>query len=310
MKKLSYLASAVVAALGFSTAANADVSVSGAGSLALVNDGGNSTNEIVNGGSVSFALSTTTSNGLGIAMGMGITRATDAADPDAAATGAGSVTFTTGGNTIVVGAVGTVGAGTGSVGGVTGDVVGLADGVAAAASTDLTETTGSGVTLATTVGGASLTIGYIYDASGADNLGNLDSDATATGIAITMPVGDMSVSLGYATATDTNSETDIGASVAYAAAGGTLTVGYGNASLNAGDATTMGVSYAMDLDADTSLAIGYNSTKDATNSNTTMEASVSRSLGGGASLFLDIVNVSGDGANTGSAFAVGTSVSF
>ena len=72
----------------------------------------------------------------------------------------------------------------------------------------------------------------------------------------------------------------------------------------------MGATYAMSLDADTSLTLGYNSTKDASNSNTQAEVGISRSLGGGASAFLDVKNVSGDGSNTGTAFAIGSSVAF
>ena len=64
MKKLTYLASAIVAALGFSTAANADISVSGSADVAYTDAGGNTTS--MNGGGISFALSTTTDAGVSI----------------------------------------------------------------------------------------------------------------------------------------------------------------------------------------------------------------------------------------------------
>jgi hypothetical protein len=314
MKKLTYLSSAIAAALGFSATANADISVSGSGSLAVVSDPTNSTTEVITGGGVAFALSTTTANGLGISAGFGITRDTDGADTAAGATGGGSMTFTSGGSTIVVGAVGAVGNAFGNIGGAAGAQVDLADGVAAAAGADITVTTGHGVTLSTTVGGAALTIGYIFDGvdntSVADNVGNTDTVATATGATVSMPMGDVTVGLGYGSATDANTETSVGATVGYAAGGGTLTLGYGQSSLNGGNATYMGATYAMSLDADTSLTLGYNSTKDATNSNTQAEVGISRSLGGGASAFLDVKNVNGDGNNTGTAFAIGSSVAF
>ena len=73
----------------------------------------------------------------------------------------------------------------------------------------------------------------------------------------------------------------------------------------------MGATYAMALDADTSVSIGIQNTKDADNDSTSQfDASVSRALGGGASVFLDIRSLSGDTTQDGSAIAVGTSVSF
>ena len=57
MKKIAYLVSAVAAGLGFSTAAQADVTVSGSGGLEVLSAG--STTTVYQGGSVTFALSTT-----------------------------------------------------------------------------------------------------------------------------------------------------------------------------------------------------------------------------------------------------------
>ena len=62
MKKIAYLASAVLAGLGFSTAANADVTVSGAGGVEVLSAG--STTNVSQGGSVTFSLSTTTASGI------------------------------------------------------------------------------------------------------------------------------------------------------------------------------------------------------------------------------------------------------
>jgi len=312
MKKLMYLISAVAGVVGFSTAANADISVSGAGGLAVVNDGAANTTDAYNASSVSFALSTTTANGMGIAMSMGLTE--DSADSGVAVSAGEAVTFTTGGATIVVGAVDTVGAGTGAVGGVNTDWVDLSS-VAGDASTDIAVTAGDGFTISTALGGATLTIGYVADsvAAGDDGDGEMNltnAEDTAAGGTISMPLGAANVTVGFANAdTDTESETSVGASVALAAGGGTLTVGMNQASLDAGTATAMGASYAMSLDGDTSLSVGYNNTKDAADNSTTMELNLSRSLGGGASVFLDVLNVTGDGT-TGTAFALGSSFSF
>jgi len=306
MKKLMYLISAVAASVGFSTAANADISVSGSGGLAVVNDGAASDNMGYNSAGVAFTLSTTTSNGMGIAMGMGITEGSG--DSTGSVTGGDAVTFTTGGATIVVGAVDTVGT-VGGVGGVNSDWVDLAT-VAGTASTDIAVTSGDGLTLSTAMGGATLTIGYVADATEDGEYALTGSTSTAAGATISMPVGGMTATVGFANAdTSTESETHVGGSLAIAAGGGTLTVGMGQASLAAGDATSMGATYAMSLDADTSLSVGYNNTKDAALNSTTTELSVSRALGGGASLFLDVENVSGSGT-PGTAFAIGSTFSF
>ena len=67
----------------------------------------------------------------------------------------------------------------------------------------------------------------------------------------------------------------------------------------------------MSLDGDTSLAIGYQSVKDADDdSHTQTDVTVSRALGGGASVFLEMRNLSGDAAQDGTAIAVGSRVSF
>jgi hypothetical protein len=305
-----YLISAVAGVVGFSTAANADISVSGSGGVAVVNDGDASTNNAYISSGVAFALTTTTANGLGISMGMGISESS--ADDSTNVTGGDAVTFTTGGATIVVGVVDTVGT-VGGVGGVNSDWVDNST-IAADASTDIAVTSGEGFTLSTAMGGATLTVGYVADGAEGDGVMDLtDSADTSAGASISMPMGNMTATVGFANAdTDDESETHVGGSVALAAGGGTLTVGMAQASLDGGDATSMGVTYAMSLDADTALSVGYNNTKDADHNDTTTELSLSRSLGGGASVFFDMVNVSGDADTNalGTAFAIGSSFSF
>jgi hypothetical protein len=67
----------------------------------------------------------------------------------------------------------------------------------------------------------------------------------------------------------------------------------------------------MSLDADTSMAIGFQNAKDADSDSTSQfDATISRALGGGASVFLELRNLSGDASQDGSAIAVGTRVSF
>ena len=81
----------------------------------------------------------------------------------------------------------------------------------------------------------------------------------------------------------------------------------------AGDTSVFSAAYSMALDADTSFATSYKNAQDAEGeSYTQFEVSISRSLGGGASVYIDMANISGDldDANDGSAFGFGTSVSF
>src|SRR5210317_2131605 len=145
MKKLSYLATGLLAALGFSSAAKADIAVSGSTQMSVVADG--TTNNWNQGGAVSFALSTTTANGLGVAVGMGITRDTDGAGAAAAATGNTNVTFTAGGATIKVGVMGPTGDGFGDIGGLASDQTTVDGANGGGASAAMTTTTGTGVTL-------------------------------------------------------------------------------------------------------------------------------------------------------------------
>ena len=182
---------------------------------------------------------------------------------------------------------------------------------------------GLGVELTTAIGTASLNISYIANDAG-DNYdimnSNIAGDDAAMSASISLPMGAYSVTLGVA---DSDSgESSSGAEVAAAIGGGTLTVGYSQQSLIAtgndnlgvdGDSDVFGATYSMSLDADTSVAVGYQNRKDADSESSTMtELSISRALGGGASVYLDLQNLTGDTAANadGSAIAFGTSVSF
>ena len=320
MKKLTYLITAVAAA--FSATAHADVSVSGSGSASYVNDRAGEGSVIV-GSAVSFALSTTTANGIGISTSLSLSQDPDA-DGGPAGDGGQAVTFTTGGTTIVVGDV-EIGDTPGSIGGVVGGIVGDNNGLDTSVESAFDDDDGTGVTLTTAVGGSTLTIGYIGDLNTNDN-GNLDAATaeTANSASISMPMGALTITAGIA---NSDTENSAGATAAYALGGGTLTVGYSQLSLTAalsgdataddlgadGDTTIAGATYAMSLDADTSISVGYQNAKDADNeSHTQTDLSISRSLGGGASVYLDVRTLSGDTAANGSGTAIGfgTSVSF
>jgi hypothetical protein len=319
MKKLTYLVSAIAAA--FSATAHADVSVSGSANVAYVNDvQGNAIG--ANGSTLDFSLSTTTANGIGISTGLSITVDQDA-ESAAAAGGGQAVTFTTGGATIVVGDI-ELGDTPGSVGGVVGNAAGDVGGFDSDVHTGFADDDGYGLSLSTAVGSATVSIGYILEDDG-NSRADIDAAAaqTMSGINISMPLGSYTVSAGIAD--HSSGEQASGASVSGSMGGGTLTVGYSTQSLIAtsdgtaadlavaGDSVVMGATYAMALDADTTVSVGYQNAKDAdSHSHTRTDLSLSRSLGGGASVFLDMRSLSGDtDANgDGTAMSFGTAVAF
>ena len=341
MKKLTYLVSAVAAAVTGS--AYADVSVSGSGGVAYLSKAttGDNGNVVVNS-AVNFGLSTTASNGMGVAAGFSLT-VTPASDQSApAAKGGNKLTFTTGGSTIVVGDIELADT-YGSVGGVVGGVIGDGGGTNSDVATGFVDDDGTGVSLSTAVGGATVSVGHIFN-TGADTYSSTESSAAMSAFSVSIPVGPATVGLGMADGDA--SESSSGATVSMALGGGTLTVGYSNQTLvadtaarvgsgfavnaatgavtgttavttaaddltTAGDSQVIGATYSMSLDADTTVKVGYQNAKDAdSESHTRLDASISRSLGGGASVYLDIRSLNGDADTSGTDIAVGTSVSF
>jgi hypothetical protein len=297
------------------------VSISGSANVAYLSTAATTDAEKLAVGSItSFALSTTTATGLTISGSMALS--TDY-DNNAAAGGDGgqAVTFATGGASITVGDIGvddTIGSVGGVVNGPLDDASGVSSNVAtgfgAAADDD-----GMGVAFSSAMGSATLSINYIANTA-ADNYGviNPDSGESAMGASISVPMGAYTVSVGVAD--NDNGSSAAGGTVAAVLGGGTLTVGYSSQTIDSGDHSSLsttgdtqvvGATYAMSLDADTSIAVGYNSAKDAdSDAATKMELSIERSLGGGASVYLDMVNLSGDASVDGTAIGFGTSVSF
>lgn len=309
MKKIAYLVSAVAAGLGFSTAAQADVTVSGSGGLEVLSAG--STTTVYQGGAVSFALSTTTASGIAVSTSSGWGIDSDTADSDASgAQEFTSLSFAAGGNTVTLATAMELPAG-GGVGGVSKDLVstGLAAGTAAAGAGDHT---GHGVSLSTSLGSASLTIGYVFDTGTAANNSTTSGNDTAFGVGISMPMGALTVSINHAQDNDsTTSGSETGGNVAYAIGGGTLKVGYLDDTTSGAAATEISGAYSMSLDADTALAIGYKSTDEGSANTQVTEVGITRAMGGGVSLFLDYSSISGStGSGNNSAMAFGTNIAF
>ena len=340
MKKLTLAISALAAAFG-ATAAKAEVSVSGSGSAAYIAPAGSGDAQISVGQFVSFGLSTTTASGMTISGGMGLSN-TPTANNSQVVSGGKTLTFATGGATIVVGDVEASDT-PGDVGGLVGDEVDDLGGLNTNVGSGFADDDGLGVSFTTALGSSTLKFVYVAN-DDKDDVGgmNVAGSNALMSAGLTVPMGAYSVSVGVADS-DTG-ESSSGASVSAALGGGTLTVGYSQQTLKTaekstaasyalntasssaavtttaatngdldvdGDTTVLGATYAMSLDADTSMAIGFQNAKDADSDSTSQfDATISRALGGGASVFLELRNLSGDASQDGSAIAVGTRVSF
>jgi collagen type VII alpha len=305
MKKLTYLVSAVVA--GLFTSAHADVSVSGSASV-VYQSAGSDTN-LHNGGAVSFGLSTTTASGMTVSTSAGITNSTTSGSAGAV-TGWDNLTFATGGVTLNVGNDIGLPDGVGEVGGLVGDTAAVGS-AGITSTTGLTDDEGTGISLSTSLGSAGLSVYYVAD-SAPGATGDIDgATGTGSGVKITTAVGDVGLTVAYAAHSDTGvDDTETGASASYATGMGTISVGY-TTSTGANDGNSVGVAYSMDLDADTSLGIGYQTHDVNSNSGRATDVTISRSLGGGMSVFGELRSTSGDtGTGENSTMAIGTSVSF
>ena len=178
----------------------------------------------------------------------------------------------------------------------------------------LGNTTGNGIQYATSFGGSSLTLGYLMkNSSGADFF-----DTSASGNSNTMsiktavPVGPLSATIAY-TSDNTASATNntFGVSTSMASGNGTISVAYVSSDNQTADVSQVSAKYATTLGS-ASVAVGYSSTDAAGSTNTNnLTATISQSVGTGASVFAEFVNRDGvaSGGET-SAVLLGSSFAF
>jgi len=322
MKKLLTITTVLFAGI-FGTA-QADVTVSGSAEVIAKSIG--SKTIISNGGAVSFGLSTTLENGMTIS-NSGITletstdtdsgtSTTDQNDGDAFFI----TTFAMGGSSLAIGADVEVDYADLDVGSVTSDNASRELATSASAWSEGTMK-GPGFTFSTSMGSAAISVGHVMDnTTGGDDSSNdinASGAVTASGVKVSLPIGPLSATIGYHTdATTASGVNATGVSAAYALpAGGTISAAYQSSDSKAAnsDAIRISAKYATSLGDGTAVSVGYTSTDQDTKASTTdLEVSVSRSIGTGASLFIDFHNRTGTTtANAGtSAVAVGTSVAF
>ena len=294
----------------FAKSASADISVSGSGSVAYTDAGGNTSTTM--GGGVSFAMSTTTDGGVTISASSSTSNDDDSAGSASAVTGVTNLTFGFANGTITV-----------------GQDIGVADGVGKVGElahyndnqTGITNTTalgddeGDGVSASTSIGDMTLGVVYVYDGAAA---GNVDgATTTSQSISLSMPVG--AGSLTVASASDDVAGVnmnEVGVAYTVAAAGGTLSLGFTgtDGDTAAGEGESISAAFSTTIGG-ASVGIGY--TGHDVNSTTAQQTDItlSSALGGGASIFAEYSNVSGTVAAetatlSNNVLAVGTSVSF
>ena len=177
----------------------------------------------------------------------------------------------------------------------------------------LGNTTGNGIQYATSFGGTSLTLGYLMKNTAGADLFDTSASGNSNTMAIktAIPVGPLSATVGY-TSDNTASATNntFGISTSMAAGNGTISVAYVSSDNQTADVTQASAKYATTVGS-ASLAVGY-STTDATGSSNTnlMSASISQSVGTGASVFAEFVNRDGVSSGETSAVLLGSSFAF
>ena len=179
--------------------------------------------------------------------------------------------------------------------------------VSAASATGLYITAGYGFNASTTVSGATVSFGYIWDyANSGVNNAKMSSGDYANGVSLSMPVGAATVYLGMSSQSATKDDTETGGSISMPVGGMTVNAGYASNDESI-DSSTMSVAASGSLDADTTWAIGYSSGEQgASGSSTALEAKLSRSLGGGVSVYAEIQSLSGTAASSSSLAGMST----
>ena len=251
MKKIKYLLSAIPAAM-FATGAQADISVSGTGSAAYTDAGGNTSTTM--GGGVSFAMSTTTDGGVTISGSAGTSNDNDSVGSSSGATGITALTFAFANGSISVGQDIGVADGVGKVGELAhynDNQTGITN------SAGLGDDEGDGISASTSIGDMTLGVAYVYDGAGG---GNVDgATTTSQSVSLSMPLG--TGSLTVASASDDLGGTnmnEVGVAYTMAAAGGTLSLGFtgtdGDTASKEGEAMSAAFSTTL---GGASVGIGY-----------------------------------------------------
>ena len=339
MKKLLTFVSAITA--GAIGSAAAEVSVSGAGNFYYSSAEGDATLASqdkamsVSGGAINFAMSTETTNGVTVTGSASITQDSDdvtTAGVSGAVGGMHTMVFGMDGMTISLGDVDGAGSGTGEGGDIatfasTHAALYVTDGGAAASDSAMDSLAdGHGVNISTSMGAASIDATFVskVDSGPSSFLGTATTTGFSNGYAVNVGFDMGGAAINVATggsqakATSAKNNTAIGFEATYPVSDTlSVTVGGSNGTIGGNDEDNIFASATYTMDADTTLKLGFGQ-GDQTASGVLDKASVasinvSRSLGGGVSVFAEYASISEDSAGVKSdatAMTVGTSVSF
>jgi len=342
MKKLLTFVSAITA--GAIGTASADVSVSGSSNFFYASGTGDA-NSITNeesmsvvGGTLAFAMSTETSNGVSVSSSITVSANTDsvvtASNEGPGLGGMESIVFGMDGMTVTLGDINNAGSGTG--GG--GDVTSFAATHASSVTSNTGNTAsgdaaidgiadGTGINVATSMGDVAINATFVQNVGSGRNSLNTDTKTTgfSSGYAVDLGFSALGASVNVAAGGSTSqveatsNNTAMGVEVSYPYSDVlTLSAGTSQGTLSDVEVDNMFVTAVYTMDADTTLSLGYSTKDNETTAGVVDEerlitANVSRSLGGGVSIFAEYASADYDTDNTGSdgsSVAVGTVVSF
>jgi len=351
MKKLLTFVSAITA--GAIGTASADVSVSGSSNFFYASGSGDANSATqedsmsVVGGTLAFAMSTETTNGItvsGSATVSALTTDTGTASETGSANGGLSqISFGMDGMTITLGDINNAGSGTGEGGDVTSFASVNAGRLTSSSSAAANDSSmdgiadGTGINISTSIGAASVDLTLVSTVgSGRNSLSaNTKTAGYNSGYAINVGFdlagAAVNVAAGGADSmvagTDNDSAFAVEASYPVSDA---LSVTVGSSSgtrgiasdaavspLVAADEDNMFVTAAYTMDADTTLSLGYakgdNTASTVLDKASIASVNITRSLGGGVSVFAEYASVDNDNAaiaTSATSLAVGTVVSF
>jgi len=341
MKKLLTFVSAITA--GAIGTAAADVSVSGKSTFYYASGSGDATGATnedsmsVVGGTINFAMSTETTNGITVSSSASIEAVTTDTDASAAGKARGlgglsSIAFGMDGMTITLGDINNAGSGTGEGGDVTtfasvnaARVTTASDAAAADSSMDGIAD-GTGINVSTSIGAASVDATFVSkvgsgrNSLAVDALTTGDSSGYAVNVGFDMAGASVNIAAGGNQAKETTAKNGKATAieVTYPVSDAlSVTAAAHSGTIADDDEDGMFITAAYTMDADTTLSVGYS--KGDNDDGTTLDkatvtsVNVSRSLGGGVSVFAEYASNSydaGASGTSGTSFAVGTSVAF
>ncbi|MDA1284208.1 MAG: porin [Proteobacteria bacterium] len=340
MKKLLTFVSAITA--GAIGTASAEVSVSGSSNFFYAAGSGdaNSTTQedymSVVGGTLAFAMSTETTNGITVSGSASVSAATTDVTTGAGAApangGLSQINFGMDGMTVTLGDINNAGSGTGEGGIVTSfahvNAARLTTVSAAAANDSAMDgiADGTGINLSTSIGAASVDVTFVTKVGSGRN--SLATTAKTTGynsgyavnVGFDFAGAAVNVAGGGSQAQVAGVKNDSAFAIeaSYPVSDAlSVTFGASDGTISGAEEDNMFLTAAYTMDADTTLSVGYakgdNTASSVLDKATISSVNISRSLGGGVSVFAEYAAGDYDNAavaTSGTSLAVGTKIAF